>query len=77
MKKKYEELTLNQKMKILIQEMVDKGLHLKDSLGEFEKIYIQTASKKYRGNMSKTAKALGVHRNTLHNRAKAVKLSKS
>lgn len=74
MEKKYEDLNIHQKMEILIQEMVDKELHLRDSLREFEKVYIQTASKKYQGNMTRIAKALGIHRNTLHNRAKSVKI---
>lgn len=76
MKKKYESLNLHQKIEILIQEMVEKELDLKDAMREFEKIYIETASKKYQGNMTKTAKALGVHRNTLRNRVKFLKIKK-
>ena len=72
MNERYEELTINQKMKMLIQEMVDKRLQLKDALHEFEKIYIKTASSKFNGNKTKTAEALGLHRNTLHNRVKAI-----
>jgi DNA-binding NtrC family response regulator len=75
-KKKYESLNLHQKIEILIQEMVEKELDLKDAMREFEKIYIETASKKYQGNMTKTAKALGVHRNTLRNRVKFLKIKK-
>lgn len=56
--------------------MVEKELDLKDAMREFEKIYIETASKKYQGNMTKTAKALGVHRNTLRNRVKFLKIKK-
>jgi len=56
--------------------MVEKELSLKDGLKEFEKIYIETASKKYKGNMTKMAKALGIHRNTLRNRSKCLKISK-
>jgi len=74
--KKYESLNLHQKIEILIQEMVEKELDLKDAMREFEKIYIETASKKYQGNMTKTAKALGVHRNTLRNRVKFLKIKK-
>lgn len=74
MEKEYKDLSIHQKMEILIQEMVDKELHLRDSLKEFEIIYIQTASKKYQSNMTRMAKALGIHRNTLHNRAKSMKI---
>lgn len=76
MQKKHESLNLHQKIEILIQEMVEKELDLKDAMREFEKIYIETASKKYQGNMTKTAKALGVHRNTLRNRVKFLKIKK-
>jgi len=74
MKKKYEGLNLHQKIEILIQEMVEKDLHLKDALREFEKIYIEMTSKKYQGNITRMAKALGIHRNTLHNRIKTLKI---
>lgn len=76
MEKKSENLNLHQKMELLIQEMVDKELPLKDSLREFEKIYIELALKKYKGNKTKMAKALGIHRNTLHNLSKSLKISK-
>lgn len=74
MRKKHEEITIHQKMEILIKELVDKELPLKDALREFEKIYIETASKKYNGNKTKMARALGLHRNTLHNLTKALKI---
>lgn len=76
MQKKSDKLTIHRKLEIIIEEMVEKELSLKDSLKEFEKIYIETASKKYKGNMTKMAKALGVHRNTLRNRIKCLKISK-
>jgi len=76
MEKKFDQLTIHQKLEIVIEEMVEKELRLKDVLKEFEKIFIETASKKYKGKMSKIAKALGVHRNTLRNRAKSLKILK-
>jgi DNA-binding NtrC family response regulator len=76
MQKKYESLNLHQKIEILIQEMVERELHLKDAMREFEKIYVETALKKYQGNMTRTAKALGVHRNTLRNRINFLKIKK-
>ena len=74
MKKEYEELNLHQKMEILIQELVENELPIKDALREFEKIYIELAAKKYNGNKTKMAKALGLHRNTLHNLIKALNI---
>ncbi len=70
----YEALSLNQKLKVLIEELVDKELPIKEALREFETIYIKTASKRYNGNKTKMAKALGIHRNTLHNLCKALKI---
>lgn len=76
MQKKSDKPTIHRKLEIIIEEMVGKELSLKDVLTEFEKIYIEAASKKYNGNMTKMAKALGIHRNTLHNRAKCLKIIK-
>ncbi len=74
--RKSENLNIHQKMEILIHEMVEKELPLKDSLREFEKIYIEMALKKYKGNKTQMAKALGIHRNTLHNLSKSLRITK-
>jgi len=66
-------LTLNQKMKQVIKEMVDIELPFKEALKEFEKIYIDVAEQKYNGKKSKMARALGIHRNTLCNIIKRLK----
>lgn len=76
MQKKSDKITIHRKMEIIIEEMVEKELSLKDGLKEFEKIYIETASKKYKSNMTKMAKALGIHRNTLRSRTKSLKIKK-
>lgn len=76
MEKKFDQLSIHQKLEKIIEEMVEEELQLKDALKEFEKIYIETASKKYKGKMTKIAKALGVHRNTLRNRAKFLRVMK-
>jgi DNA-binding NtrC family response regulator len=74
--KKSSPLTIHQKLETLIKEMVEKEIQYKDALDEFEKIFIETASKVYNGNRSKVAKAIGIHRNTLHSRARALKIKK-
>jgi DNA-binding NtrC family response regulator len=74
MDKKYSETTIHQKLEIVIKEMVEKEVLFKDAQSEFEKIFIETAAKKYGGNKSKVAKEIGIHRNTLHSRAKALKI---
>lgn len=74
MQKESKNITIHQKLESLINEMVEKELTLKDSLREFEKIYIETALKKYKGNKTTIARALGIHRNTLLNLTKSLKI---
>ncbi len=76
MEEKFEELSIHKKMEIMIKEIVDKELLFRDAMREFEKIYIETASKKYGGNKTRISKALGIHRNTLNNRVRSLKISK-
>jgi len=74
MQKEFKSLSLHHKMEILIQDLVDNEIPLKEALKEFEKIYIETAKKKYNHNKTKTADALGIHRNTLYNLCKTLKI---
>ncbi|MCJ7563812.1 MAG: hypothetical protein MUP52_04395 [Candidatus Aminicenantes bacterium] len=76
MDKKFDQLNIHQKMELLIADMIEKEVRFRDALKEFQKIYIELAAKKYKGNRTKMAKALGLHRNTLHNRAKSLKIKK-
>jgi DNA-binding NtrC family response regulator len=76
MDKKSSDLNLHQRMELIIKEMVEKEISLKDALREFEKIFFEQAAKKHEGNKTKMARALGIHRNTLHNRAKLLKIKK-
>jgi DNA-binding NtrC family response regulator len=74
MSQEYSELTINAKMKILVQDLVENELPLRDALREFEKLYILATSRKCHGNKTRMAEALGVHRNTLHNLCKSLDL---
>jgi DNA-binding NtrC family response regulator len=76
MDKKFDDLNIHQKLEITIKDMVEKEIRFRDGHREFEKLYIEIAAKKYKGNMTKMAGALGIHRNTLHNRAKSLKIKK-
>jgi DNA-binding NtrC family response regulator len=76
MDKKYDQLNIHQKLELLISDMVDKEVRFRDALKEFQKIYIETSGRKYKGNKTKMAEALGVHRNTLHNKAKSLKIKR-
>lgn len=55
-------------METLIDEMLDGQIMLGEAMAEFEKIYIQKALSRYDTHLSKTADALGIHRNTLSKR---------
>ena len=54
-----------EKLERLIDEMVEKGIRFPEATREFERRFISKVLSKSDGNLSKTADALGVHRNTL------------
>jgi DNA-binding NtrC family response regulator len=76
MDRKSSDLNLHQRMELIIKDMVEKEISIKDALREFEKIFFEQAAKKHEGNKTRMAQALGIHRNTLHNRAKLLKIKK-
>ncbi len=55
-------------MKSMIDELVKSRVFLSEAVGEFEKLYIQTALERNSGHISRTADELGIHRNTLAKR---------
>lgn len=55
-------------MKTMIDELVKSRILLNEAVGEFEKLYIQTALERNSGHLSRTADTLGIHRNTLAKR---------
>lgn len=55
-------------MELLIEEMLDGRIFLNEAMTEFEKLYIQKALERHNDHLSKTANALGIHRNTLSKR---------
>jgi DNA-binding NtrC family response regulator len=54
-----------EKLERLIDEMVEKGIRFPEATREFERRFISKVLANSDGNLSKTADALGVHRNTL------------
>ncbi len=58
-------------METLIEDMLDGQILLGEAMAEFEKLYIQKALERYNEHFSKTADALGIHRNTLSKRVAA------
>lgn len=76
MDRRSSELNLHQRMELIVKDMMEKGINLKDALREFEKIFYEQAARKHDGNRSRMAETLGIHRNTLSNRAKVLKIKK-
>ncbi len=68
--------TIADKLEKLIEEMVDKGVQFEDAVREFEKRFIMRVLAKSDGNLSRTADALGVHRNTLSRKIAEYKIRK-
>jgi len=58
-------------LEALVSEMIDRGLLHEEAVGEFERKFIMTALEKNKGNQTKAAKAMGIHRNTLNKRLAA------
>jgi transcriptional regulator with PAS, ATPase and Fis domain len=56
---------VKQQMDSLISEMVDKGILFSEARREFEKRFIARVLQRHRGNLSRAAKDLKIHRNTL------------
>jgi len=49
----------------LVSEMIEKGILFTDAKREFEKKFIARVLQEHRGNLSRAAKCLRIHRNTL------------
>ena len=56
---------ISDRLEKLVEEMVDKGVHFEDAVREFEKRFIARVLGRSSGSLTKTADALGMHRNTL------------
>jgi DNA-binding NtrC family response regulator len=60
----------------LIEEMVDRGVQFDDAVREFEKRFIARVLGSCDGSVTKTAEALGIHRNTLARKMADYKIKK-
>ena len=56
---------ISERLQKLIEDMVEKGVHFDDAVKEFEKRFIARVLGGCEGSLTKTADALGMHRNTL------------
>ena len=65
---------MKDQLESLVGMMVDRGIRLEDAVCEFEKKFIKRVLEHFRGNQSRAAKALGIHRNTLSRKVGEYKL---
>ena len=56
---------MKQELDSLISQMVDRGILFSEARREFEKRFIARVLQRHRGNLSRAAKDLRIHRNTL------------
>jgi len=56
---------ISDRLQKLVEEMVDRGVQFDDAVHEFEKRFIVRVLGSHEGSLTKTADALGIHRNTL------------
>jgi DNA-binding NtrC family response regulator len=66
---------VKEQLESLVTEMIERRIFLDEALNEFEKKFIQSALTKTRGNQTKAAQVLGVHRNTLNRKISLHKLN--
>lgn len=59
---------MKSRLEALVTEMVERGILFEDAVEEFEKHFILSVLKRTKGNLSKAAEELRIHRNTLSKR---------
>jgi Fis family transcriptional regulator, factor for inversion stimulation protein len=59
---------MKSRLEALVSEMVERGILFEDAVQEFEKHFILSVLKRTKGNLSKAAEELRIHRNTLSKR---------
>jgi transcriptional regulator with PAS, ATPase and Fis domain len=65
---------VKQQLEALVTEMVERGILFADAKREFEKRFIARVLQRHRGNLSRAAQDLKIHRNTLGKKIEEFKL---
>ncbi len=63
---------LHQQLSLIVDELVTSGVTLEQARKEFERQFIVAALRSHSGSLTRSAKSLGVHRNTLRNKVGAL-----
>jgi DNA-binding NtrC family response regulator len=66
--------TVKDQLEALVGQMVERGIHFDEAVNEFEKKFIKRVLDRSRGNQSRAARLLGIHRNTLSRKIDLYKL---
>ena len=64
--------SLSGQLERIVTELVSSGVSLEQARREFERRYIVACLRHHDGNLTRSAKGLGVHRNTLRNKVEAL-----
>ena len=67
-------MALREELERLVDNMVAKGVRYDDAQREFEKRFISRVLQRHKGNLSRAAKDLHIHRNTLGRKVEELKL---
>lgn len=60
--------TINARLQPIVDELLTNGITLDQAMPVVERKMIHTALRRTRGNVTRAAHLLGIHRNTLHNK---------
>jgi DNA-binding NtrC family response regulator len=61
-------MNLDERTRQIARELIAGGITLRQAMNAFEEKYIDVALEVANGNVTRASGALGVHRNTLHNK---------
>ena len=64
-------VSIDDRLNQIIRELIGNGITLEQAVEAFEGKYIVAAMSASHGNVTQASKALGVHRNTLHNKLRS------
>ena len=67
---------IGDRLQKLIEEMIDRDVRFADAVCEFEKRFTAGVLGRYDGSLTRTADALGLHRNSLTRKMTAYKIKR-
>lgn len=68
---RFSMVSIDDRLNQIIRELIANGITLEQAVEAFEGKYIVAAMSASRGNVTQASRALGVHRNTLHNKLRS------